>query len=572
MRQLYESFLISLKAQISADSLNYAKFMTEETFINGKPFSFEGHDFQRYCTDLVQNNPGCTFAITKPSQIGMSEWVYRIIVTKMAVMPGSSVVLSMPSLQFSQEIFKVRLASVIQESPVLRGLIDRNNDSASVKMFVNGSIAYGLSGSDNSKSSLLNRSVMSIVIDEVDRQSRKVYTGYRSRQTHIAPKDRCTIMISTPTVANFGIDREVSECGVIHEPLVKCDKCGNTFLPDYYEDIVIPDYKESLLLITKSNISGLRVDDAYLRCPECKGRADKRNGHREIIWNITENGNFPKTSIGVRLNPWVAFSFISLPDLIRASVTFTSYTEFLQQALGKTALLSDSALDRSVFTFDSRPKPEGIHVFGLDMGKQCSWMQGVLQHDTTVRITESKLVLLNELEEFLAQKHKDFQFSCGVMDQQPFADMSYRLVRKYPRLYSCIYINPATPIPELYKLKINDRFGELIRQVALNKTLGFDTFFDMLQNQVSFQTSELDGTILMHFLSLRKVRDYTRGDDLNYAWVKTSREDHFAHSYIYLMTAAKLAISGANSAFGAIPLCIGKMNVDQAREKLRKRY
>ena len=323
------------------------------------------------------------------------------------------------------------------------------------------------------------------------------------------------------------------------------------------------------MLITKSTISGLRVDDAYLRCPECKENADQ--DERQIKWVVTRNEQFPATTIGVRLNPWVAHSFIKLPDLIRASVTFTSYTEFLQQALGKTALLSDSALDRSVFTFSSEQKPEGVHIFGLDMGKQCSWMQGVLKHDTTVRITESKLVPLNELEEFLEQKHKDFAFSCGVMDQQPFADMSYRLVRKYPRLYSCIYINPTTPIPELYKIKQNDKFGELIRQVALNKTLGFDTFFGMLNHQVSFQTSELDGTILMHFLSLRKVRDYTRGDEINYAWVKTSREDHFAHSYIYLMTAAKLAISGTNSTFGAIPICIGKMNVEFRRQQLRKR-
>jgi hypothetical protein len=376
-------------------------------------------------------------------------------------------------------------------------------------------------------------------------------------------------MISTPTVSDFGIDREVKECGVIHEPLVVCRCCGNIFLPDYYEDVVIPDYNESLLLITKSTISGLRVDDAYLRCPECKDNADQ--DERQMTWVITRNEEFPATNIGVKLNPWVAHSFIKLPDLIRASVQFTNQVEWLNQGLGKTALLSDSALDRSIFTFDSRPTPTGINVFGLDMGKRCSWMQGVLQNDTTIRVTEAKVVPLNELEEFLVNKHKEFAFSCGVMDQQPFADMAYRLVRKYPRLYSCIYLNPTVPIPELYKIKQNDKFGELIRQVALNKTLGFDTFFDMLQHQVSFQSSELDGTILMHFLSLRKVRDYTRGDEINYAWVKTSREDHFAHAYIYLMTAAKLAMSGANNIFGAIPICIGKLNVDMAREKLRRR-
>lgn len=552
MKKTYKAFISSIKAQLSADALSLNKFITEETYIKGKPFSFKGHEYQEYFVKLLEDNPGCTFSVMKPSQIGMSEVMYRVILARMAMVPGCGVALSMPSLIFSQEVFKTRLSMIIRSSPILSGLIDSNNDSASVKAFHNESLVYGLSGAEGSKS-LINRPISWVVVDECDRQSRKQYTGYRSRQGH-SDEDDCTdIYISTPTVQGFGVDREVSECGIIHEPWVVCG-CGHEFLPDFYENVVIPGYSQPLRLLNRSAIAQLDVDGAYLECPSCKKDVDK--GNRQTKWVVTVNEKYPSNYIGVKLNPWVAHSFLTIPKLIRSSVTFESNTEWLNQGLGLTARLSDSSINREVFTFNNKPEPIGIDIFGLDMGKVCTYMRGKQLPDTTTRICDAKLVKVGDLDKFLEEENKKHMFAAGVMDAGPLVEMVYKLVQKYERLYSCSYLRPRKPMPELYKIKQTDKHDELVRLVELNHTLAFDTFFTMLKDLVEFQSGDLDESIVKHFLTLRRVRDYARDSgDLMYKWVKTSAEDHFAHAYIYLMVARKLALAGIASGY-SVPFCI----------------
>ncbi len=178
MKQLVETFLASLKAQLDPRSATYKAFITDHTYLEGKNFSFRDHEFQEYVIDVVENNPGCTFSISKCSQIGLSEIFNRLILAKMAVKPGTSVIVSFPSITFSQEVFKTRLSSVISSSPQLSALKDPNNDSASVKAFHNDSIAYALGGSEKSRSSLLNRPIDTVFVDEYDRQDPDVVSGY----------------------------------------------------------------------------------------------------------------------------------------------------------------------------------------------------------------------------------------------------------------------------------------------------------------------------------------------------------------------------------------------------------
>lgn len=565
MHELFEEFIEGVKVGLDSSNFSISDYMTTKTFLSGKPLSFSGHEYQEYCTKIIEDNPGCTLVVKKCSQIGMSQWAYHLVLSMMAVVPHKSVVLSMPSISFSNEVLKVRISNIIKESPHLARLIDHNNDSASVKQFKNGSILFGLGGSEQSKGTLLNRPVSCIVIDECDRQSRDVYTGYRSRQTHVPPAERNTIIISTPTASQVGVDREYSETGTRHRPLVKCGECGHTFAPDYYKDVVIPGYEDHLGLVTKGNISSLRVDEAYLECPECKKDVDTPN--REVVWEVTRHEKWPENSIGVELDPWVAYSFISIPDLIKASVTFSSDAEFRNQILGKVAKLSDSSIDRGSFNFVPREEVTGMNVYSLDVGKVCTYLQGVVKADTSVVVTDAQRVKLGDVKDFLVEKHRTTAFYAGVMDQAPYADLAYELVRRYSELYSCVYVSKSTPMPELYKLKMLDKYNELVRQVSLNHTLGLDTFVGMLKDFVTFQSGPEDALIMSHFLSMRRIQDFDKPEGMQYRWVKTTGEDHYFHSYIYLMLAAKLAYAGVSNFGGAVPVVIKKLNTEK---KLRR--
>ena len=365
IKKYKQDFLQGLKAQLDPAAASIAGYITEKTFINGKPFSFEGHEFQEFITQLIEDNPGWTFAIKKCSQIGLSELFNRIVLSRMALRPGEGVLVSFPSKSFSQEVIKTRFTEVISESPSLKSLLDPNVDSASVKRFLNGSILYGLGGNKNSNSSLLNRPISLILVDEVDRQDVDVYSGFRSRMTHTAPENRLVLMISTPTAPGIGIDAEYDDCRIQYQAKLRCD-CGHIWEPDYYKDIHIPGYNESLLLLTKSKAASLDTDKAYLECPECKAHLDQTNSKPVYIKKINEEGTAKR--IGVALSPFCAPSFITPADLVESSLTYTSHVEFLNQGLGKTADLRDSSIPVDHIHFQA-DKPAGMRLVGLDMGK-----------------------------------------------------------------------------------------------------------------------------------------------------------------------------------------------------------
>jgi len=566
MKTLHKHFMESLRASIDSSSVNLSEFITTKTFLSGKVFSFKDHEFQEYIVKLIENNKGYTFSVSKSSQIGLSEIFNRIILARMAVRANTSAIISFPSISFSMEIFKTRISPIIADSPTLRSLSDYKVDSASVKQFFNGSIMYALGGSDSgSKTALLNRPVDTILVDELDRQSSKIVSGYRSRMTHTPPQDRLIMKVSTPTLADVGIDAEVKGCRELHTPWVGCP-CGHEFIADFYKDIVIPGFDENLLMLTKEKASRLDTDESYLQCPECKGKLDETN--KKTIWHVTYNPEGGKKQIGVKLDPFCAMSFISIPDLVEASIEYTSHIEFLNQGLGKVAARSDSTIQKEVVHFTNNSNNLGAHIYGLDLGKVCHYMHGVLKSDTTVHVVDTQVVPLAKLEEFLIEQNAMYTFTAGVADSQPYSDLIYKLIRKYPRMFSAIYVSPNPPKPEMYSLKLVDKYGEMVRQVSINKSLAMDTWVDSLNDFWSWEPSVMDATILQHLLDMRRGRDY-RFEEMIYKWVKSEKgNDHFFHTAVYLFMASKLAVAGINTTFSP-PVMIGKMNPELKRRGRR---
>lgn len=562
MRVITRNFLAALKSQLEEESVSYKDFIKKETYLNGRRFSFKGHEYQEYILDVIQDNPGCIFSVSKCSQIGLSEIANRFILARMAIRAGTSALVSFPSITFSQEVFKTRLSSVIRTSPRLNGLINKTNDSASIKEFNNSSIAYALGGSKQSEKSLLNRPIDTILVDEYDRQDTKVIGSYRSRMTHTPARERVIINISTPTVDGIGIDAAIKECGIVHTPWIKCPHCGAEFIGDYYEHIVVPGFNESLHMLSKEAASSLDLSQAYLKCAECGEKISEEE--KLTVWKVETVEGAQAKRIGIVLDPFVALSFQPIGDLVEASLDYTSHTEWLNQGLGKVAPKSDSTLDLGAIKFIHEPVTKGTKIFGLDFGKQCHWMSGVLKPDTTLHVYDSQVLGLADVEEFLKEQFGQHAFAVGVCDSQPYTDLVYRLVKKYPRLFSAIYIAPNPPRPELYTLKLRDDHGEVVRQVNINKSLAMDSFANSLSELVTFESSTYDSTIQKHFLDMRRVRDYRFDQDI-YKWQKSQKgRDHFWHSANYLYIASKLCMGGYSSSF-CTPVVMKTMNPDRVR-------
>lgn len=556
-----------LKMGLSGTRASISEFITRYTFLHGKRFSYRDHEFQPYIINEIENDPDLVLLLYKCSQLGVSEIFYRIILAMMSIEAGFATLLGMPSQTFSQEVMKTRIAQIIRSAPVLRELLDQKVDSASVKQFLNGSILYALgAGYQSGQSSLINRPIKLVCIDELDRCSMDIITGFRSRQTHSIHKPR--IYISTPTYEDLGIDGE-ADGAEIRRNIVKCCHCGHYFFPDYYQDIFLPGYDQPLELLTRSEAEmhpAIRIDEARLLCPKCKKTPDLSPEWRKFVVETPQKSTIER-KICIKLAPFDAPAYISVPTLIRSSFVYSDNNEFRNQGLGLPVKAADSSIHTGNLRFERVDVPQdSLTVFGLDMGKLCHRVLLSLTPQGQIIIHTPEVIPLSSVEQettnLLAGVATVPRIGAGVVDSLPYTDTVNRVVSRHPQVWSAVYYVPVQPKPELYWLKV-DSPGEAeearrrdrllaaaggtgldeyaVRQVTLNKNPFFDYAAGLLQSgQVIFQSGPYDAQIISHISDMRRVRDH-RFADLRYKWVKSRKgNDHFFHSIIYGITALKL--------------------------------
>jgi len=537
-------FISRLRAGLRPDLTSLVRFIIEETYINLKPYSFAGHEFQQYFTELIEKDPNIDITAEKCSQIGLSEVCFRIVLGQMALNPGYSVIYAMPSKSFAMEVLKTRMAPIIEQAPQLNMLISKDVDSASVKMFKNGSILFALGASSNSSSSLINRPVTLALTDELDKCDYATHTGLRSRQTHSVNKPR--IAISTPTAPGVGINAE-AEGRQVHYQSVICSHCGDEFLPDYYEQVKIPGYEDPLSTLTTEKVRtlDLTIDDAYHHCPKCHGRPDLSPVNRR--W-VIEEPHLRK--IHLRLTPFDAPTFITPADLVTSQLTYSSRAEFDNQSLGLPSQLSDATIDRNSIKFTREEPPGGLPVAGLDLGRNSHYMRGILK-ENVLFVYGMEVIPVGELENRVNYNIKTQKILSIVSDSLPFLDVVHRLATTNNQFWGSIYSVPNQPQPELYKIKIKDE--EHVRQVNIQKNLFMDHVAGMIASeQIVFKSSPFDEQIVRHFTDMRRMRDH-KFSELRYKWVKSAKGvDHWWHCLCYLVCASKLIHKSSRQ--GTLPM------------------
>ena len=544
-----DHYLKRIRAGLRPESNSLVRFIQEETFINLRPYSFVGHEYQQYFTELVEKDQNVDITAEKCSQIGLSEICFRISLGLMALYPGFSVAYAMPSKTFSQEVLKTRMSPIIDQSPALSQLISHDVDSASVKMFKNGSILYALGASLNSKATLINRPVALALTDELDRCDPAIHSGLRSRQKH-SQFGKPRIAVSTPTAPGIGINAEADD-RQLHYQVFICAHCNQEFVPDYYEQVKIPGYTDPLSTLTSEKVRSLNLNTSLARhhCPHCRALVSDSPALRR--WEVERQH---LTKIHLRLTPFDAPTFITPSDLVTSQLTYTSRTEFDNQELGLPAQMSDSSIDTSKIEFTHDETPEGMRIAGLDLGKVSHYMEGVLT-PTLIFVDVVRLLGIGELETEVNMAINLNRIVSIVSDAQPLLDLVNRFSNKHPMFWPAYYLDPVKPMPEMYKLQINSE--ERVRQININKNLVFDSMAEALMTgQIVFRHSEYDQLIINHIGDLRRVRDH-RYSELRYKWQKSQKGvDHLFHTLCYLFMASKIIRQGLG---GSLSLPTGSL-------------
>ena len=217
MNPVTQSCFDRLRVALTPTPTAIKEFILTKTKLNGKFFNFKNHEYQEKIVDLLAD-PDVDLVVEKPSQTGISEVIYRVMLARVALIRGFSAAVVFPTRTMSNEVFATRVNPIIAESPPLMAIRNADVDSSSVKMFNNNSIIYALGASTNSKSTVINRPIRTIIADELARCDIGVITSMRSRQRHQDHKS--SIYFSTPLFEGADIDAEMQKCGAIWEQLL----------------------------------------------------------------------------------------------------------------------------------------------------------------------------------------------------------------------------------------------------------------------------------------------------------------------------------------------------------------
>ena len=548
-----------LEASVKTSALDFVDYLTTMTYIDGKKFSFKGHEFQRYVVKLIR--PGKKFSVSKCSQIGISEIFNRVVLARCRRRSGTGAIISFPTKTFAQNVLKTRFATAIDESPDLANQINPNVDNASIKAFKNGSIIYALSGGPSKdRKSLLNIPADTLIVDERDRQDPKVVTGYRSRMKHTPESERLEANISTPTAAGIGIDYEISQAGEVHTAYIKCECCKHTFIGDFYSHVKVPNFDDKLEFLTRDSVDPIDIANAYLQCPNCGAKLT--NDKRTTVFKVTKHERKDPNHIGVILDPFIAKDFITVSGLVNDYLDMDDETEFINQSLGKVAKKSESQVDEEKISVINSTEAKGKRIFGLDMGKLCHFFSGMIVESQFV-IDRAEVIKLPNIEEFIDNEFKYGNYYAGVMDAGPEHALAYKLVSKHPRMFSADYIVPhkGAAAVSMFSLIEKDKYDELVRLLHVNVNMVMDYIYKNIEI-FHFVDGPYTSLIKTHFTSMRRVKQKSEDNTSEYRWEKApGGNDHFWHTLVFLYMASKVIQDNLVTA-PALPVVLGTIKVD----------
>ena len=366
-----------------------ANWITRNTFYAGTPYSFHAHEYQ----EKILSDTSRDVSIRKCSQVGLSECSARNALGLVNVLSPYTVCYTLPTAKFAATFMKTRVDPVINASKVMRGNLNADNDNNEVKQFGDSWLYMRGAASSNAPISI---PVDHLIHDEVDFSDQEVLGQYHSRLTH-SPWKRST-RLSTPTLPKFGIDLSFQESRR-HFNLCKCNHCNHFFIPDYYEHVRIPGFKEDLRTIRKQTLPRIRWEEAFVACPKCGKSPSLLPEHRH--W-VCENPTEKYIGAGYQVTPFDAPLIIMPSSLVEASTKYDRIQDFVNFNQGLPMEDSEATMSREdflgVFVVGEAPSI-GQMVMSADLGNLCHMAVGKVMTNDDILVVHTEIVPIGRFKD-----------------------------------------------------------------------------------------------------------------------------------------------------------------------------
>lgn len=536
-----------LKASLSAHSADtICDFITEHTYLKGKKFSFEGHEYQK---EILQD-PASTIVISKGAQLGISEMSSRLALARCALIDGFSVIYTLPSATAAGAFMQSRISPVVESSPYLKELISKEVDNVSVKRFAE-SWLY-LKGC-NKDTQALSVPCDLLICDETDNSDQEVMTLFDSRL--IASKYQMRVFLSTPSIPQYGISLMFEQSKRKFQ-MCKCNKCNHWFIPDYHEHVKVPGYDGDLDKITKAHFAkaNFRWMDSYVACPKCKSKVELAESKRQ--W-VVENPNDAFIDSGYQISPFDCTN-VKPSAIVRSSVNYTRLKDFYNQRLGKSLEDRETSLALSELKDATISEmPGGVHsyVMGLDMGTTCWAVICAVLPNQTLIIVKIEAIPVHEVVSRSAALQQRYRIRMLVVDRGPLTEAVYQIQQNIRNSFAAVFV--MSKGIELFHVKNveqdNDKGVEGMRQVNIAKDACMDVVMSLVRAGSIMKVSDsMNDTWYTHMMDNKRIQMFKNGE-LVYTWVKTLKVDHSHMGLLYALVASR--ILGVSDDYGtALPL------------------
>ena len=225
--------------------------------LDGRPFSFDGHEYLR----TIYDDTAPHVVLSKAAQIGGTTWA--VLRSLHACLQGLNVIYFFPTRTDVLEFSKSRVTPLLQENPFLSKLMN-DTDTAGLKRI--GEAHLYLRGM---QSTVGMKSVPAdmVVFDELDETSPAAKAMARERLAHSDYKR--VIELSNPSLPDYGVDEQFQKSDQRHWTL-KCPACGRWTAP-------AKEFPAKL----GEEVKIIRQDEdgqSYLACPGCGEALDLSEG------------------------------------------------------------------------------------------------------------------------------------------------------------------------------------------------------------------------------------------------------------------------------------------------------
>lgn len=397
---------------------------------------------------------------------------------------------------------KGRFGPLINDNPCLQKHI-QDTDAANIKR-ISGTMLY-FRGT-NSRSQLKSVPVDQIIFDEIDEMSPDMVQLALARVGHSEVKR--IVKISTPTLPDYGIDREWQE-STQHLWWIKCARCGGeTCLEKEFEEHL---FEGQEVLLQRSNGS------IYRACRHCRARINPLLG----TWRAT----YPRRRVVGRWISQLCSAYVSPAEILAAfSDTTKRREEVYNSMIGMAYVDAKNRLGiRQVLSMCSdygiADSDDGPCVMGVDRGKDLHVVIG--RPDKIIALDAVKS--WEDLSDLIARYHV---IIC-VIDAMPEVKDARAFTRKHP---DTVWMNWYVENQKGPYAWDDEQFA-----VKVNRTESLDASAELVDPNVltlprlSDRTEEFARHC--HATAKRLIEDEETGARV-YRYLKLGA-DHYRHAFNY---------------------------------------